>query len=57
MLADQSQLDPMPQNPEVEVRRLMVDARHQRAGVGRAAMLQVIEHVRSKGPFRRLKIS
>ena len=57
MLADQSLLDPMPQSPEVEVWRLMVDAQHQRKGIGRAAMLQVIEHVRNKGLFRKLKIS
>jgi diamine N-acetyltransferase len=47
----------MPENPEVEVWRFMVDAKHQRKGVGRAAMLQVIEHVRSKGLFKRLRIS
>ena len=34
----------------------MVDARHQRQGIGRAAMLQVIEHVRRKGLFTRLAI-
>jgi diamine N-acetyltransferase len=57
MLADQSLLDQVPESPEVEVWRLMVDARHQRKGIGRAAMLQVIEHVRSKGLFKKLSIS
>jgi diamine N-acetyltransferase len=57
MLADQSLLHPMPENPEVKVWRLMVDAKHQRKGVGRAAMLQVIAHVRSKGLFEKLTIS
>ena len=57
MLSDQSLLDPMPENPEVEVWRFMVDAKHQRKGVGRAAILQVIEHVRRKGLFRKLTIS
>jgi len=37
--------------------RFMVDAKHQRKGVGRAAMQQVIEHVRKKGIFRKLAIS
>jgi len=57
MLSDQSLLDPMPENPRVEVWRLMVDAKHQRKGVGRAAMLQVIEHVQRKGLFTKLAIS
>jgi diamine N-acetyltransferase len=57
MLSDDSQLDPMPENPEVGVWRLMVDSKHQRKGVGRAAMLLVIEHVRRKGIFKKLAIS
>lgn len=57
MLSDQSLLDPVPEHPEVAVWRLMVDAKHQRKGVGRAAMLQVIEHVRRKGLFTSLRIS
>jgi diamine N-acetyltransferase len=57
MLSDQSLLDPMPGNPEIGVWRFMVDAKHQRKGVGRAAMLQVIEHVRRKGLFTTLAIS
>jgi diamine N-acetyltransferase len=57
MLADQSLLDPMPGHPEVEVWRFMVDARHQRQGIGRAAMRQVIDHVRRKGLFTSISIS
>jgi|APTNR8051073442_1049403.scaffolds.fasta_scaffold20174_2 diamine N-acetyltransferase len=57
MLADDSLLDPVPERPEVAVWRLMVDARHQRQGIGRAAMVQVIEHVRRKGRFGSLGIS
>jgi diamine N-acetyltransferase len=57
MLSDQSLLSPVPENPEAWVWRFMVDAKHQRKGVGRAAMLQVIEHVRRKGLFKRLVIS
>jgi diamine N-acetyltransferase len=57
MLSDQSLLDPIPENPEVKVWRFMVDAKHQRKGVGRAAMLLVIEHVRRKGLFQNLAIS
>jgi diamine N-acetyltransferase len=57
MLSDQSLLDPMPKHPQVEVWRFMVDATHQRKGVGRAAMLQVIEHVRRKGLFTKLRIT
>ena len=57
MLSDDSLLDLVPENPEVGVWRLMVDAKHQRKGVGRAAMLLVIEHVRRKGIFKKLAIS
>jgi diamine N-acetyltransferase len=57
MLSDESLLDPVPENPEVGVWRFMVDAKHQRKGVGRAAMLLVIEHVRHKGLFEKLAIS
>lgn len=57
MLSDDSLLDPVPENPEVGVWRLMVDARHQRKGIGRAAMRLVIEHVRRKGLFKTLAIS
>ena len=57
MLEDKSLLEPMPEDPEVGVWRFMVDAKHQRKGVGRAAMLQVIEHVRRKGLFKKLAIS
>jgi diamine N-acetyltransferase len=56
MLSDESLRDPLPTNPEVELWRFMVDARHQRKGIGRAAMHLVIEHVRSKG-FEKLALS
>jgi len=57
MLSDESLLDPIPENPKVGVWRFMVDAKQQRKGIGRAAMLLVIEHVRSKGIFKKLAIS
>mgnify|MGYP003551203597 CR=1 FL=1 len=57
MLADESQLEPLPESPEVSVWRFMVDVKHQRKGVGRAAMLLVIEHVVRKGIFEKLELS
>ena len=57
MLSDDSLLDPRPENPEIGVWRFMVDAKHQRQGVGRAALLQIIEHVRSRGLFPKLSLS
>ena len=57
MLSDDSLLDPVPENPQVAVWRFMVDAKHQRKGVGRAAMLMVIEHVRRKRMFKKLALS
>lgn len=57
MLADDSLRDPVPAQPEAGVWRFMVDARFQRRGIGRAALRLVIEHVRRKGLFDRLRIS
>jgi diamine N-acetyltransferase len=57
MLSDQSLLSPVPDKPEAYVWRFMVDSKHQHMGIGRAAMLLVIEHVRSKGKFGELKLS
>jgi diamine N-acetyltransferase len=57
MLSDDSLLDPLPESPEVAVWRLMVDAKHQHKGIGRAAMHQVIDHVKKKGIFKKLSIS
>ena len=57
MLEDDSLRSPRPENPEVGVWRFMVDARFQGRGIGRAALLQVIEHVRSKGLFETLQLS
>ena len=57
MLSDQSLLSPVPENPQVWVWRFMVDAKHQHKGVGRAALQQVIEHIRGKQQFARLMIS
>ena len=57
MLEDQSLLSPPPPKPEVSVWRFMVDANFQGRGIGRAALLQVIEHVRSKKVFSKLELS
>jgi diamine N-acetyltransferase len=57
MLADESLLPAPPLEPEIGVWRFMIDAKFQRRGIGRAALLQVIEHVRSKGLFTRLQLS
>lgn len=57
MLADDSLLPSPPEQPEVGVWRFMLDARYQGRGIGRAALLQVIEHVRRKGTFKSLELS
>lgn len=57
MLSDTSQLSPPPERPSACLWRFMVDARHQRQGVGTAALRLVIEHVRGKGGFDALKLS
>ena len=57
MLWDESLVSPTPDKPRAAVWRLMVEAKHQRSGIGRAAMRQVIDHVRRKGVFDRLTLS
>ncbi|MGK3992255.1 N-acetyltransferase family protein [Sorangium sp. So ce1024] len=57
MLEDHSLESPPPENPEIGVWRFMIDKRFQRRGIGRAAMLQVIEHVRRKGIVSSLLLS
>lgn len=57
MVSDQSQLVPRPEKPEAFVWRFMVDAKFQQKGIGRAALLLVIDHIRSKNIFDELKIS
>ncbi|KNZ33428.1 MAG: hypothetical protein AD742_05845 [Methylibium sp. NZG] len=57
MLEDESLLSPLPSHPTVGVWRLMVDHKFQGRGVGRAALQQVIEHVRAKGLFSSLALS
>jgi diamine N-acetyltransferase len=57
MLEDESLLSPPPEEPKVGVWRFMIDARFQGRGIGRAALLQVIEHVRAKGVFATLELS
>lgn len=57
MLSDESLRDPPPAEPQVAVWRLMVDQRFQGRGIGRAALLAVIEHVRAKGVFASLELS
>ena len=57
MLFDESQRSPPPDRPEVGVWRFMIDARHQRQGIGAAALSRVIEHVRGRGCFEKLELS
>ena len=57
MLEDESLRTPAPAHPKIGVWRLMVDARFQGKGIGRAAMQQVIAHVRAKGLFESLELS
>lgn len=56
MLEDQSLLSPPPPAPEIGVWRFMIDQRFQGRGIGRAALLLVIEHARNKG-FKSLQLS
>lgn len=57
MLEDESLFSPAPPEPKVGVWRFMIDAKFQGRGIGRAALLQVIEHVGNKGHFTSLQLS
>ena len=57
MLYDESLRSPPPAEPSVGVWRFMIDARHQGRGIGRAALRQVIEHVRAQRRFKALELS
>jgi diamine N-acetyltransferase len=57
MLEDESLRSPPPLEPQVGVWRFMIDERYQGRGIGRAALVQVIEHVRRKGLFESLLLS
>ena len=57
MLYDESLRTPPPEVPQVGVWRFMIDARFQGRGIGRAALRQVVEHVRAKGRFATLELS
>lgn len=57
MLEDESQRTPPPARPGIGVWRFMIDQRFQGRGIGRAALRQVIEHVRATGRFDTLELS
>lgn len=57
MLYDESLRTQPPAAPRVVVWRFMVDARFQGRGIGRNALMQVIEHVRAKRCFSALEPS
>ena len=57
MLYDESLRATPPPTPEVVLWRLMIDARFQGQGIGRLALRNVIDRVRSKGLFSSLVTS
>jgi diamine N-acetyltransferase len=57
MLEDESLQTLPPEAPGIGVWRFMIDEKFQGRGIGRAALLLVIEHARSKGIFKTLQLS
>lgn len=57
MLEDESLLSPPPPAPTIGVWRFMIDTRFQGRGIGRAALLRVIEHARAKSLFSSIELS
>jgi diamine N-acetyltransferase len=48
MLADETLKAEPPAEPNIGLWRLMIDAKHQRRGIGREVMRQIVAHVRSR---------
>jgi diamine N-acetyltransferase len=48
MLSDETLKSSPPEKPNIGLWRLMIDARHQRRGIGREAMRLVLQYVRSR---------
>ena len=57
MLKDESLRSPPPEFPKVGVWRFMIDVQFQGRGIGRVALLQVVERVRGMGLFETLQLS
>ena len=57
MLYDESLRSPPPEQPQVGVWRLMIDAKFQGQGIGKAALARLIEHVSAKNLFESLELS
>jgi diamine N-acetyltransferase len=57
MLADESQLIPPPEKPNIWLWRFMIDSQYQKKGIGRVALQQIIAHVRNKRIFDALQLS
>jgi diamine N-acetyltransferase len=52
MLADETLKKSPPAEPKVFLWRLMIDAGHQRKGIGKEVIRQIVEHVRSRPGVR-----
>ncbi len=57
MLSDESLKADPPAEPSIGLWRLMIDARHQRRGIGREVIRQLLVHVRSRPGIRRFYTS
>ena len=57
MLEDETLAPVPPAEPEIGLWRFMVDARFQGRGIGKAALEQVVAHVRAKQRFRKIELS
>ena len=57
MLEDQTRSVPPPDDPQITLWRYMIDASHQRKGIGRVALGLVIDEVRRRERFTRLATS
>ena len=57
MLYDETLRAPPPEIPQIALWRLMIDARYQGRGIGKAALEQVVAHVRAKRAVTLLTVS
>lgn len=57
MLEDQTKSVPPPERPQISLWRYMIDAGHQRQGIGRVALGLVLDEVRGRKQFTKLETS
>jgi diamine N-acetyltransferase len=57
MLYDETKREVVPEKPEVDVWRFMIDEKHQKKGIGKQVLKMIIEELKDKQCFEFVKLS